>query len=268
MDKPGGRATLNRAMPVVEDQAVSKGTPRRSRFPSLKSSWRVHVERPAIPAVSVLGSCLLFYVIGSLAGGSGRPETLARLFALAPLDSYGDLSVIADRTWLLPMTIVARAALVTAVVAMVSSVAFRLKNVAKVAVSNLAATASIFIFVATGWLYLTKKSEAVLEGEATPILPALLLLQVLGYVAVCVFFSPLICRAALGQRIRPSMLDPGVWLLCAASAWIWFFAAKRLEQMAVSAPTIAFAMALVLLLGQSVLLGAVAIRTNRRKFVT
>jgi hypothetical protein len=247
----------------LADQAAALESSRRTRFPSLQASWSAHIDRPAIPALSVLGSCLLFYVIGSVAGDNARPEILARLFALPPLDSYGDLSLVGDRSWLLIGTLAARAAIVTTVVVLVAGNSLHLRNVGKVALINIGATLSIFIFIALGWIYVAQKSNAVLSGDASPMLPALLLLQIFGYVAVCAVFAPMICKAAAAGKVRVSLLDPAIWLLSAASVWIWFFAAKRIEAIAASGPAVAFALALFLILIQSLLVGTMAIRTTR-----
>lgn len=246
-------------MRAVEAAPRPEGAVPSKAFPAIKASWRAHVDRPWIPALLLLSCAAIALMADVLGGAKLTPQNLARLGGLPPLDAYGLLAVSAKQSLLIPVLILLKAGITTAAFAGVTRSRVSLRSIARVALLYGGAAISIYLLALVGVLYANEKSKAVLLGEATPLLPTLLILEIVGYVVLTVFFSTLVARAAAGERLSPKMSSPGIWAACAFSIWLWLFVSKS---SALADDALGYAFAFVLILVQSLLLGAVTLRAR------
>ena len=246
-------------MRAVEAAPRPEGAAPPKAFPAIRASWRAHLDSPWIPALALLSCAAIALLADVLGGAKLTPQNLARLSGLSPLDAYGVVAISAHQKLLIPLLIAVKAELTTAAVAGFARSRLALKSIAKVALLYAGAAISIYLLAFVGVMYANEKSKALLLGRATPALPSLLVLEIVGYVLLTVTFSTLVVRAALSERLRPKMSLLSIWGAAAVSSWLWLVVSKS---SALAGDPLGYAFAFGLILVQSVLLGAVAFRAG------
>jgi hypothetical protein len=246
-------------MRALEAAPRPDGAVRSKAFPAIKASWRAHVDRPWIPALVLCCTAVIALLSEVLDGAKLTPQNLARLSGLPPLDAYGVLAISANQRLLIPILIFVKASITAMAIAGMTRSGLSLRSMAKAALLYAGAALSIYLLALVGLLYANEKSKAILLGEATPLLPTLLTLEIVGYVLLTVIFSSLVARAATGERPSPKMSSLTIWAAAAISSWLWLFLSKS---SALADDAVGYAFAFGLILTQSVLLGVVAFRAG------
>lgn len=213
---------------------------------SLRASWRRHVELLWLPAFVLAGSVAQFLTAHYLGGADLTPQNLARLFAPPPLDTFSDLRIAGQSRQLIPLLVATRTVLVTVFVALLTGRRFRLVNLMKVAGLNVLSLATLGLSILLGLAYLAHQSS---PGQL-----ALLISQPLLMILTTRVLAPMICRAAAGLSVRPLLADGRMWLYAFVSVWLWMFTWEKAS---------IYALSFVIVIAQSVLLGAIALRSSQ-----
>lgn len=249
---PPERGPLGRALLPPEREPLVRRTRRL-----LAASIDAHIRRPLIGVAAVAGA-VAFFLLDTITGPR-RPgaRELAGMFAPPPLDAFSDLKLVDGRhsRWVLALAFPMRVVLVAAVLSLVLGSRPTARRVAKLALVYLASTAAFAIPFGMAVLFLSGFRSG---GPSTLLLIAV---HPIVHAALAVLFAPLAARAISGERLRPSLLDPPIWIFAAISTWLWLLVPGRIEAVALSPEggAIAYAVALTVVLAQSLLLGAMAL---------
>lgn len=230
---------------------------------ALRASFRMHLDRPLAVAVAV-GAAISIFLVDHLTPGTLGAGQLGRLFAPPPLDSFADLQAAKGALLLAPFLIVARSAVLTGVLSILFQARPAFSRFVKVVAIEVAGAASLALIGLTGLFYLSAKSAAASVPGAGAIALFLIVLTPALHAAAVALFSPMACRAALGQTVRPCLADAPIWLFAVVSTWLWMFGSRRVEALASAegGSAIGFALALCMVVAQSVVLAAIALRAR------
>lgn len=230
-----------------DPMSATDALPRAILPGSLRASWRRHVETPSLPLL-VIAACVVQLLIGHYLGGAElSPGNLSRLFAPAPLDTFSDLRIAGQNRILIPLLLVTRAALATAFVVLVAGHRFRFIRLIKVAALNLVSVATLALAITLGIAYVALQSTS---GGI-----ALLLAQPILLLLLTRVLSPVVCRVAAGLPARPLLADARLWFYAAVSVWLWMFTWEKAT---------VYPLSFMMVIVQSVLLGAIALRSTQR----
>lgn len=222
---------------------------------SARASWSLHLQRPWIPALAIFGSLIQLLLASYFGGAVLDPGSLARSFAAPPLDVYSVLRIAGESRLIVPALFVLRIGVVTGLVTAIVGRRLRFLNLLKVGALGLGSLLTAGLPIVLGLAYLTYKTRAVEAGQLTLVQPILLLGQAILLLLLVRFLSPMVCRAATGMSVRPVLTDGRLWIYSAVSGWLWMFTWQRAT---------VFALGFVIVFAQSVLLGAIAIRSTQR----
>ncbi|MGH2555213.1 MAG: hypothetical protein ACRDHO_05800 [Actinomycetota bacterium] len=241
---------------------VASAPPPNSLRASVRFGWRLLTRRPALAALVIGGSVLMF----AAALGSGEtdlgPGDLAKLFSIPPMSIYAALGLAQN----LPMAIilvVANFAIFAGFVGLLTEARPRAAALLRGAGLHLAGTLTVAIFAALGYVYVASRSRAAL-GEDVGVAPLfLLLIPLLIYPPLTTVLGTMSSRALAGQKATPRLRDGSIWLLVILCVWMNLFLPGRLD--AISAEpggqVIAYALAFGTLTIQMILTAAIVQRS-------
>ena len=235
-------------------------------FGPLAQSLAMIMKRPVIVLAVIAGGILLF-AIGRVTGQQqeGAAE-LAKAFAPAPLDVYADLG-IADSSilgWRMPALFVFRVLLVSLVLSLFLQTELNARRIGKVAGLYVICFISTLIPLGISLAFLNSVGDADSAIEGLTVFATLLATPIVLSILV-VTLSPLMALAIDGSRVRPMFRDPSIWLSSVVATWLYLLTSQRIEEAQQLAPAspLPYLSALIVLLMETILVGAIALSATR-----
>lgn len=203
---------------------------------------------------------IAFVIVEYIALGQPGPRTLARMWAPAPLDVFTDLGLAQFGLIRIVPFIVMR---VAAVIILLSWL-LELRPARRAIIYGVAIYAiclgAFLLPLGLSLMYFSARSQ----GSGGIVLLAVGVAPLL-HLALVGILAPAAVRAIRGEGLHFTIETLPLWLLAALSTWAWMFLPSKVADLNEISGAMAFALAFVAILLQSVTYGAIALSIPARK---
>ncbi len=190
------------------------------------ASVRLHLRRPIIFFVVIVGSLAMFALIAVVDHREPSAGILRTMFLPAPLDLIVHFQL--RGTWTQPLLLIIRVAFVWLVATMILQSGFKALWMLRVSLVYLVGALCLIPILLLALYYVgTVASDPAGELGLQRLIP--LALSTVLYAVVTGTVAPMVGRAVSGGHMRPVLDRASVWMLAAVSARLWLSVGQLLR---------------------------------------